>query len=565
MLNNISLRWKLLLSPFIALLFLAGLCMIGLHSLALIDGSMKSVVEVGYEEYERVSALRNSVVTVDRALSDALILQNIGAAESRVQHALKSAKEERARLEVLNGNMNKFASLQTDERSKLDAAVTALAGHLKNLDYATDMIDTDSNTAMSLKMANQEAYQNALGKLDDFQATIRQKLDKQYENALNQSRKTQNAYMLLGLLSFLSSIGLSLFLSSSIARSLLDMAKAMTRLADGDKEIVIPGTTNKDEIGKMAKAVEVFRQNAIRADALGAEHERQKSINEQERRRAMNGLAIAFKESVGKVIEKVGQATTDLQLSSEMMAQGAEKTSQTATETAEESAEAASNVHSVAASAEELNSSIGEIKRQVEQVSNISLKAKTQVDGANDAIHTLAAYTGKIGEIIGLIDQIASQTNLLALNATIEAARAGEAGKGFAIVASEVKGLANQTAQATQEISVQIGAVQTGTQKAVELIADVANVIRQVTEISSVVERSVNEQTQAVTEISRSVAHASANSSNVSANIGTVEALAKDTGTAATKIKDAATDLSHHGNYLQQEVDRFIRQVQQGS
>ena len=354
---------------------------------------------------------------------------------------------------------------------------------------------------------------------------------------------------------------LALFLGSMLARPIIRMTQAMKTLAAGDKSIEVPSLGQKDEIGQMADAVEVFKQNAIRVDQMTAEQKDQERRAEEQRRLDMNKMANSFEESVGKVIETVASAATELLAASSQMASTAQETSAQATSVASSSEEAASNVQTVAAAAEELTSSIDEIRRQVQQASDSSKKASGEADGATGVVRTLSENTAKIGEIVNLINAIAAQTNLLALNATIEAARAGDAGKGFAVVASEVKNLANQTAKATEEIAVQIAAVQGGTKAAADAIDSVSKTIREVNEVSIAVATAVGQQTSATNEIARNVEQASTGTKEVSANIVLVGNAAKDTGAAAEQIKTSSAELSKQAEFLRAEVGRFLNQV----
>ena len=173
----------------------------------------------------------------------------------------------------------------------------------------------------------------------------------------------------------------------------------------------------------------------------------------------------------------------------------------------------------------------------------------------NETVQGLAVAAHKIGEVIGLINDIASQTNLLALNATIEAARAGEAGKGFAVVASEVKSLASQTAKATEEISAQITAIQAETQQVVGNIQSIRTTIMEVNEISSSIAAAVEEQGAATQEIASSVQKAASGTNQVSQNITGVTAAATDTGEAALVLESSdrltqAAVAARRGQYL---------------
>lgn len=354
---------------------------------------------------------------------------------------------------------------------------------------------------------------------------------------------------------------LALLLGNMIARPILKMTAAMKELAEGNKNIKIPALGQSDEIGQMAAAVEVFKENAIRVEKMNEEQAEQKRKAEAERRAAMNKLADSFEASVGRVIETVTSAATELQASSSQMASTANDTSSQATTVAGASEEASANVQAVATAAEELNTSICEIKRQVAHASQVSLDAQKEADQASQIISSLSENANKIGEIVNLINNIASQTNLLALNATIEAARAGDAGKGFAVVAAEVKGLANQTAQATDEIAVQISAVQECTKSAVTAITSVSRVIHDVTEVSTTVAKAVDEQTAVTAEIARNVEQASAGTKDVSSSIARVGTAAQETGSAAGQIKSASTELSEQSELLRTEVAKFLQQV----
>ncbi|WP_316977808.1 bacteriohemerythrin [Shumkonia mesophila] len=349
--------------------------------------------------------------------------------------------------------------------------------------------------------------------------------------------------------------------SRGITRPVGAMTGAMSDLAGGRLDIAIPATENRDEIGDMAKAVQVFKNNAIRTRELEAEQVAQKKRVEEERRAAMRRLADEFEGSVGGVIQTVTSAAAELQASSEQMASTANEASAQATTVASASEQASANVQTVASAAEELSSSIGEIGRHVGQASSIAAGAVAQAGETNVKIQGLAEAAQKIGDVVDLITDIAEQTNLLALNATIEAARAGDAGKGFAVVASEVKNLANQTAKATDQIASQIAGVQSSTQEAVAAIEAITKTIRDVDQINSTIAAAVEQQGAATQEIARNVEQAAAGTQEVSSNIGGVNAAATETGAAATQIRNSATELSGQAELLRIEVAKFLDQV----
>ncbi|CCG42710.1 methyl-accepting chemotaxis protein [Magnetospirillum molischianum] len=383
--------------------------------------------------------------------------------------------------------------------------------------------------------------------------TVGQEAKKSYHQA------QITAFVSLGLL--LALIGLlALGLQKSVAAPIGEMTGAMRRLADGDKTIEIPARDRGDEIGQMAEAVQVFKDNAIISDRMAAEREVEQSTREARGKR-IESLTGEFDRAIASVVDLLSDSASQMEQTAQGLTGNAERANHQAATVAAATEEASASVQTVASAAEELSASIMEIGRQVEQSARISYTASEEAGRTNDTVRGLAEASGRIGVVVNLINDIASQTNLLALNATIEAARAGDAGKGFAVVAGEVKHLANQTSKATEEIGAQIGAVQTATGAAVTAIAGIVNRIEEIKTIAGAIAAAVEEQSAATADIARNVQQAAQGTNQVSSNIGGVSQSAAETGEAAALVLTSARTLSRESQQMKAVVIRFLQDV----
>jgi methyl-accepting chemotaxis protein len=357
-------------------------------------------------------------------------------------------------------------------------------------------------------------------------------------------------------------IGAGIFSFLGVARPLTRLNGAMGKMAAGQLDVTIPGADRGDEVGDIAKTIGVIRKNAEHsardeADAKAGQDE----VAARERKREMMQLADNFESAVGRIVETVSSASTELETSAATLSATSERSQELTTVVAAASEEAATNVQAVAAATEEMSSTVNEISRQVQDSARISHEAVEQAQRTNDRVGELAKAAARIGDVVDLINTIAGQTNLLALNATIEAARAGEAGRGFAVVASEVKALAGQTAKATGQIISQINDIQAATQQSVGAIQEIGDTIGKMSEIASAIAAAVEEQGAATQEISRNVQQAAQGTMQVSSNITDVQRGAFEAGAASSQVLSAAQSLSGESSRLRLEVGKFLSSV----
>jgi methyl-accepting chemotaxis protein len=364
----------------------------------------------------------------------------------------------------------------------------------------------------------------------------------------------------LGVVAIVVAIIAALLIGRSIASPIGVITRAMNALAEGDRSVVIPRLAYRDEVAEMAAAVQVFKDNALRADQLAAEQQAEQRARET-RAATIERLTSGFDQSASAMLAGVADAAGQLEATAQSMSATALQTNRQADKVAAVTQETSHSVSTVASAAEELSSSIQEIGRQVEQSARVASAAAEEAARTNQTVQKLADGAQRIGEVVQMINDIAGQTNLLALNATIEAARAGEAGKGFAVVANEVKHLANQTGRATDDISAQIGAVQQATQEAVAAITAIVGRIDEINQIAATVAAAVEEQSAATAEIARNVQQAANGTQQVSESIQGVTEAAAGTGEAAKDVLSAAQGLAAKAAGLRDMVGGFLKDV----
>lgn len=371
------------------------------------------------------------------------------------------------------------------------------------------------------------------------------------------------ARIVIGCAAFLTlalAFGEASLLIRAVVRPLRALAANMTDLASGRLQIEITARDRSGEIGAMAAAVQVFKENAAERQRLAEDQTRHQEAVEKRSQR-IEDLAQGFERHVATAVGSLDTSAKTMQATSDAMAGIAQETLHQATAVAAASEQATANVQTVAAAAEELSASIEEISRQVAQSSTVTSGATAEAQRSQAVVRELADAATRIGEVVDVINGIAAQTNLLALNATIEAARAGESGKGFAVVAGEVKTLANQTAKATDEIAAQISGVRTRIDDTIQVIEGVVTTIATLNEIASSIAAAVEEQKAATSEIARNVDQAASGTRDVSDNIASVTRAAATAGDEATAVHGAAQALSREAGDIRRFVEGFIAEV----
>jgi methyl-accepting chemotaxis protein len=401
------------------------------------------------------------------------------------------------------------------------------------------------------------AMQAELSKAD---ASLAQDFSSAVVTATDVQSTTTDVQLAVAGLGLVVGLILAFFIGRSIAGPIFRMTGTMVKLAAGDHEIDIPGADNRDEIGDMARAVNVFKVNMIEAERLAAEQEAARTARSR-RQDAMDQHTQTFGNSVTGIMTALGNAAGNMRKAADIMTEAASAVHQEASETADGAGKSSADLTAVAAAVEEFTASVGEISRQVAVASEVASQAVQRAESSQATIRGLADSTARIGDVVRLIDSIAGQTNLLALNATIEAARAGDAGKGFAVVAGEVKALAAQTAKATAEIGAQIETVRSATEETVAAMNEIGSIIGRMGEVSTAISAAVEEQSVTTREIASSIQGVAGSTAQAAQAMGHVVQVADRAGGASRNILAEASEIGTESEKLRREVESFLKAV----
>ncbi len=533
-----SLAYKVVVV--VMLLFIMGMA-------ALSWVSTRSSSSLSYGIFE--ADAQNSTRMLARMMTAPVKFRQASALEATYSGLVKTENNMIATLQVLDAQGQTLASYQDSRHEAHD------------LSGIKDIIPAGADTAMKLEKGAILVAARIMSSNGDQQLGTLQVAWSSDEVTASLKESLMEQLMVGGAILLAGGLAVGMVLMRTVSRPLRLMSGSMKAIASGDFDTDIPGTGRQDEIGLMASALAVFRDNGRQVARLRSEQEEMRLRNEQERKNLMAEMANSFEASVKSTMERVKRSTQELQQHVGSMTNAADSSRDQAQQAAHSAQTASNNVGAVAAATEEMSASINEISARMQAAAQHTTEVNEASASASGQVEALMQASEKINQIITLIETIAGQTNLLALNATIEAARAGEAGKGFAVVANEVKTLATQTARATEDIKRQTEEILTSTRTVVDTIRSIGDLTSKSSAISSAVAAAVEEQGVATQEIVQNTSNASTGTAQVSQTLDQLSALADETRALSARVSQAVTSLATETDRMDGEIGQFLSKI----
>ena len=564
-LRDAKIKTRVLIGFGVLLVLLVVLTGIGVQKVSLINHSLTQINDVNSVKQRYAINFRGSVHDRAIALRDVVLVD-----PARIDQVVADIRKLEAAYAVSAKAMDEMFAARKDilpEERQILNSIKEIEG--KTLPGINRVIELRKDG----KDAEAQELLLSTVRLDltEWLARINRFIDKQErdngiigDETRAQARGFSELMLVVCAICLVLGVGMAWWTVGSLA-PLRRLTDAMLRLADGDLSTEIPANDAANEVGEITSAVQVFKHHAIEADSLRREQAAAEERSKQARQAEMQALARRFEDEVSAVVSAVSASSAQVRQSAELLLTTAASAEERVDTVEASSTQATDNVQAVATAAGQLASSIQEIARQIEESADRTRQAAEQANHTNIIVDGLSTKADRIGEVLGLISDIASQTNLLALNATIEAARAGEAGKGFAVVAQEVKNLASQTARATDDIAQRIAEIQAATGEAVKAIKEIGNTVEQVNRIATAIAGAVEEQNAATTEIARSARHASDGVETVTMAVVDVREGTARTGAESKQLLTASAELTDHAGSLRDQVDRFLASVRTGT
>ena len=552
--SDLSVTAKSLISTLICVSIVAAVATLAISSFV----ALQSADNVQTVATNLMSDARDA--WIDLAHGQAALYRAINLKAQNVEVGLvRRAKDEAT--QSIKRSQQRLASLKTEglpiDRQLVTDAAKAVDAYVGAATQAASFVEDDAFNATMFMTDAEQKFGSAEQKVSGLVATA-----VQLEDAIDEQMGSLMHARLLTTaictgLAILVAIVASTLIGRLISRPIAAMTGSMRRLADGDLDLDIPATDRQDEVGQMAQALLVFKANAQKARKLQADADKVYADN-MRRHAAMDRHTQDFGTSAAGVMTNLASSAATMGTTATEMSEAAQRTRERAAATAEGAALSATNMAAVAAASEQMSASISEISQQVARATQAAQEAVQRAATTDARVTSMAELADRIGDVVKLITDIAGRTNLLALNATIEAARAGEAGKGFAVVAGEVKGLATQTAKATDEIATQIAAIRAATGDAVQAVRDVATSISQVEQVATAIAAAVEEQASSTREIASGVQSVTVSAQSANQAMQEVSAIAEQTDLASAKVLSGAGEVGRNAETLRSEMTQFL-------